>query len=328
MRERILITGITGFVGSHMADYLLSKGLKVYGLKRWNLSRLRNIRHILSEVELSDCDLTDSIGTRQVIEKIKPTKVFHFAAQSFISQSWNHPIVYMDVNYKGTVNLLEAIRQVGIKPKILIAGSVAMYGDVAPKFLPMTEDTPLNPLNPYAVSKMAQDYISHVYHKTYGMHIVRTRAFNIEGPRRDNVFGLPWYAYQIALIEAGKQPPILKSGYVSAKRMFIHVEDIVRAYWLALEKCEPGAYLVGSEKKEHIHTFDEAIKKLITMSNTKKKIRHTVMGKFIRPTNETLVIGNCQKFRTITGWEPTRNFDDILHDVLNYWREFVQNDLY
>lgn len=328
MEQKVLITGITGFVGSHMADYVLAKGAKVYGLKRWNLSRLRNVRHILSKVEFFDCDLTDPIAIQSIIKKIKPDKIFHFAAESYLGQSWNHPSHYMDVNYKGTVNLLEAVRQSEINPEILIASTVTMYGDIPKEHLPMREETPLNPLNPYAVSKMAQDYIGYVYHKSYGMNIVRTRAFNIEGPRRDNIFGLPWYAYQIALIESGKQKPVIESGYVLAKRNLIHVDDVVRAYWLALEHCKPEVYLVGSDKKENIHTFEEAISNLIKKTSYKGKIEHKIINKFVRPTNETVVIGDCRKFFAATGWEPKLSFDKIIDDTLAYWRDFVKNDLY
>lgn len=328
MEEKILITGVTGFVGSHMADYVLRKGVKLYGLKRWNLSQLRNVRHILSDIEFFDCDLTDPVGIYNVIENIRPTKIFHFAAESGLGPSWSHPSHYMDVNYKGTLNLLEAVRRLGISPKILIASSVAMYGDIPDKHLPMKEETPLNPLNPYAVSKMAQDYIGYVYHKTYGLHVVRTRAFNIEGPRRDKIFGFPWYAYQIALIEQGKQEPILESGYVSAKRNFIHVKDIVEAYWLALDHCKPEVYLVGSDKKENIGTFEEVIKSLIKKSSYKEKIKHKIVNKFVRPTNESVVIGDCSKFFEATGWTPKLSFENIIDDVLVYWRDFVKNDLY
>ena len=196
MKEEVLITGITGFVGSHMADYLLEKNIEVYGLKRWNLSKMRNIRHLIDDnrVTLLDCDITDPIGVRNVIERVKPDKIFHFAAESFVSTSWNHPSHYMDVNFKGTVNLLDAIRQVGINPRFHIAGSGEEYGEIFEEELPINEKTILRPVNPYAVSKIAQDFIGFVYFKSYGLDVIRTRAFNHEGPRRDNVFGIPWYA--------------------------------------------------------------------------------------------------------------------------------------
>ncbi len=326
-KEKILITGITGFVGSHMADYLLAKGnIEVYGLKRWNLSRMRNIKHILDKINLLDCDITDPIGTRKVIKEIKPDKVFHFAAESFVSPSWHHPSHYMDVNYKGTVNLLDAILECGINPRFHIAGSCEEYGEINKNELPITEGTIIRPVNPYAVSKVAQNFIGFVYFKSYGLNIIRTRTFNHEGPRRDYVFGIPWYAYQIALIESGRQKPMMRVGYTEDKRNFTHIDDIIRAYWLAMEKCNPGElYLIGSDESDHIHTFKEALEGLIKISSV-KKIKHRIDPKFVRPSSVPNLIGNTSKFRKITGWKPKIKFKQILEDTLNYWREFVKND--
>jgi len=332
MTEKVLITGITGFVGSHMADYLLEidKGIKIYGLKRWNLSRMRNIRHLLDNdrVTLLDCDITDPIGVRSVIEQAEPDKIFHFAAESFVSLSWLHPSHYMDVNFKGTVNFLDAIRQAGINPRILIAGSGEEYGEIYENELPIDEKTVLRPMNPYAVSKIAQDLIGFVYFKSYGLNVIRTRAFNHEGPRRDNVFGIPWYAYQIARIEVGKQEPIVKVGHIDDKRNFSHVRDMVEAYWLAMEYCKPGElYLIGSEEPEKIHTFREAVELLIQMS-TVDNIKIEVDPKFVRLTSVPRLIGDTSKFRELTGWKPKIGFGKILEDTLEYWRDFVRNNLY
>lgn len=332
MTEKILITGITGFVGSHMADYLLEidKNIEIYGLKRWNLSRMRNIRHLLDNdrVTLLDCDITDPIGVRNVIEQAEPSKIFHLAAESFVSLSWLHPSHYMDVNFKGTVNLLDAIRQAGINPRILIAGSGEEYGEIYEDELPITEKTILRPVNPYAVSKIAQDLIGFVYFKSYGLNVIRTRAFNHEGPRRDNVFGIPWYAYQIARIEAGKQEPIVKVGHIDDKRNFSHIRDMVEAYWLAMEHCVPGElYLIGSEEPEQIHTFREAVELLIQMS-TVDNVRIEVDPKFVRPTSVPRLIGDTSKFRELTSWKPKIKFEKILEDTLEYWRDFVINNLY
>jgi len=331
MRQRILITGITGFVGSHMADFLLDKkNIELYGLKRWNLSRLRNVRHLLDDkrVTFFDCDIIDPIATREVIAKIRPDKIFHFAAQSFVSPSWLHPSAYMDVNFKGTVNLMEACRIAGINPRILIAGSPEEHGDIKAEELPITESTILRPVNPYAVTKVAQDLIGYVYHRSYGMNIIRTRAFNHEGPRRDNVFGLSWYAYQIARIEAGKQKPILETGHTGDKRNFTHVKDMVEGYFLAMEKAVPGElYLIGSDEQDHICTFKEALNQMIKLSNV-KNIKVKVNQKYVRPTTLPFLIGDTSKFRKLTGWKPKIGLDQIFSDVLNYWREFVKNDLY
>ncbi len=223
--KKILITGISGFVGSHLAEYALKKGATVYGLKRWHLSKLRNIRHILEKIKLFDCDLTDPIGIRNIILKIKPDWCFHLAAESFVSPSWDHPTHYMDVNYNGTVNLLEAIRLSGFKTRIMLPGSGEEYGEVDQKDLPINDKTMLQPVNPYAVSKIAQDLIGFVYFKSYGLDVIRTRAFNHEGPRRDNVFGISWYAYQIARIEKNIQPPVVKTGKRDDRRNFTHIKD-------------------------------------------------------------------------------------------------------
>lgn len=332
MTEKVLITCITGFVGSHMTDYLLEidKDIKIYGLKRWNLSRMRNIRHLLDNdrVTLLDCDITDPIGVRNVIEQVEPDKTFHLAAESFVSLSWLHPSHYMDVNFKGTVNFLDAIRQAGINPRFLIAGSGEEYGEIYENELPINEKTILRPMNPYAVSKIAQDLIGFVYFKSYGLNVIRTRAFNHEGPRRDNVFGIPWYAYQIARIEVGKQEPIVRVGHVDDKRNFTHIKDMVEAYWLAMEHCEPGElYLIGSEEPEQIHTFREAAELLIEMS-TVDNIKLEVDPEFVRPTSVPRLIGDTSKFRELTGWKPKIKFQRILEDTLEYWRDFVRNNLY
>lgn len=331
MEQKILITGIAGFVGSHLADYLLEKeNIHIYGLKRWNIERMRNIRHFLdnSRVTLVDCDITDPIGVRNIIEHIKPDKIFHLAAESFVSPSWLHPNHYMNVNFNGTVNFLDAMRTCGINPRFLIPGSGEEYGEIPEQELPITEETLLRPVNPYAVSKVAQDYIGYVYFKSYGSNVIRTRAFNHEGPRRDYVFGIPWYAYQIARIEADKQEPVLTHGHIDDKRNFTHIRDLVEAYWLAMEHCQPGElYLIGQENPEHIHTYREIIDMLLGMSSV-SGIQTKVDPQFVRPTAVPRLIGDTSKFRNLTGWEPKIPFRQILVDTLEYWRDFVKNDLY
>lgn len=330
MRDKILITGITGFVGSHMADYLLEKNVDIYGLKRWNLSNMRNIAHLLDNdrITLLDCDITDPIGVRKIIEQIKPDKIFHFAAESFVSVSWDHPSHYMDVNFKGTVNFLDAIRQVGINPRFHIAGSGEEYGEIYKDELPINDKTVLRPMNPYAVTKIAQDLIGFVYYKSYDLNVIRTRAFNHEGPRRDKVFGIPWYAYQIARIEAGKQEPIVRVGHVEDKRNFTHIRDMVEAYWLAMEHCNPGElYLIGSEEPEHIHTFHDALNMLIEMSEV-NDIKIKTDPKYVRPTAVPRLIGDTSQFRELTGWKPKIKFKKILEDTLEYWRCFIEKNLY
>jgi len=327
MTKKILITGITGFVGSHMADYILSLSgdYEIYGTKRWHLSRMDNIRHILDKVTLLDCDLTDPISVRELMSEVKPEIIFHFAAESFVSPSWKHPHRYMDMNYTATVNLLDSIHNQNLDSILHIPGSGEEYGQIEESEIPITPETVMRPVNPYAVSKIAQDLIGYVYNKSYGVKVIRTRAFNHEGPRRDKVFGIPWYAYQIAMVEAGRQEPLLKVGHIDDRRNFTHVLDMVNAYWMSVNKCTPGElYLVGSESSETIYTFREALEKLIKMS-TVSGIKYEEDAKYVRPTNVPRLIADTSKFHEATGWEPKIPFDRILTDTLEYWRERVKN---
>lgn len=330
MVEKILITGITGFVGSHLADFLLEKGYEVHGTKRWNLSRLRNVKHLSDKVEWHDCDITDPISVNNLLKETRPSQIYHLAAESAVQPSWNHPSHYMDVNYKGTVNLLNTINDIDKNIKFLIPGSGEEYGEIKEEELPIDENTILRPVNPYSVTKIAQDLIGYVYFRSYGLNVIRTRAFNHEGPRRDNYFGVSSYAYQIAKIEQGKQAPVIKVGHIDDKRNFTHIKDLVEAYYLAMEMCKPGElYVIGSEKPESIHTFREVLYSLIDKSNLdKNKIKIETEPKFVRPTNVPRLIGDTRKFRELTGWEPKISFEKMLEDILDYWREFVREDMY
>ena len=325
--DKFLITGVNGFVGSHMAELLIKKNYtKIYASKRWHLSNLNNITHLLDKITFFECDLTDPISTHQMIKKIKPDCIFHFAAESFVSPSWNHPHRYMNVNYNATVNLLEGIKNYSPKTLIHIPGSGEEYGEVNESDLPITEKTELKPVNPYAVTKIAQDLISYVYFKSYGINVIRTRSFNHEGPRREKVFGIPWYAYQIARIEIGKQKPLIKVGHIDDKRNFTHVKDMVEAYYLSVKKCLPGElYIIGNNDKNSIFTFRQALNKLIQMS-TKKNIDYVIDKQYVRPTNVPRLIGNIKKFQSKTNWKPVLSFNEILRDTLEYWRERVRNE--
>ena len=318
--KNILITGITGFVGSHLAELCIKKGIKPYGLKRYHLSNMRNVLHIENEIEWIDCDMMDYKSVCKAIDICKPDTIFHMASQSFVSPSWDHPNLYMDANYKMTVHLMEACLHLKINPKIHIPGSGEEFGDVYQHELPITEESIIRPVNPYAVTKVAQDLIGYVYFRSYGLNVIRTRAFNHEGPRRDKVFGIPWYAHQIASIERGIQKPHLEVGHLDDKRNFTHISDMVKAYWLAVEKCDPGElFLIGSEEEEDVHTFRDALEQLISMS-TVDGITYDVVDKYVRPTQVPLLICDSSKFRKATGWKPEIGFQKILNDTLEYWR--------
>lgn len=325
MAERILITGITGFVGSHMADYILEKHplCEVYGVRRYHLSRMDHVRHIVHRIKWVDCNLTDPISVRCMMEKVKPDRVFHFAAESFVSPSWNHPSHYMRVNYDCTVNLLDSLYQAKSKAPFHIPGSGEEYGEILESELPIRDSTMMRPVNPYAVTKIAQDLIGYVYYKSYGVNVIRTRAFNHEGPRREKVFGIPSYAYQVAMVEAGLQDPVLHVGHLDDRRNFTHVLDMVDAYWRATEKCEPGKlYLVGSQAEGSVFTFRQALEKLIGMSSV-KGITYVTDPEYVRPTNVPFLIADISDFEQTTGWKPTIPFQCILDDTLSYWRKRV-----
>lgn len=325
MGERILITGVTGFVGSHMAEMILRRRPEatLFATKRWHLSRMDNVRAIAGDIQWLDCDLTDPVSTRIAVDKAAPDRIFHFAAESFVSPSWANPHRYMAVNYNGTVNILEALREAGSKARLLIPGSGEEYGQIEEHEVPIRDTTVLRPVNPYAVTKVAQDLIGYVYHCSYGLNVIRTRAFNHEGPRREKVFGIPWYAYQIACVEAGLLDPELRVGHIDDRRNFTHVLDMVEAYWLAIEKLPPGQlFLLGSEDEASIHTFREALDSLIGLS-TAKGITYRIDPEFVRPTQVPRLIADTSPFRELTGWQPRIPYEQILSDTLDYWRERV-----
>src|SRR3989338_4481101 len=325
MQKRVLITGITGFVGSHLADLLVEKGYEVYGGKRVN-SQLRNIHHLKDKIRLIDFELIDYTSVKNLLKESQPEEIYHRAAMSWVSPSWNMPAAYMQINAIGTINLLEAIHDLNLSSKVLVSCTPEEFGDILPGKLPITEDTPIAPVNPYAASKVAQDAVCMSYAASYHIPIIRTRAFNHEGPRRDISGALASFAYQIARIEAGKQEPIIKVGNLDAKRNFTHVKDMVRAYLLAMEKGTPNdLYLIGSD---NIYTIKECLERLISLSPSKNEIRYVVDQKRVRPTELNYLIGDCSKFRKFTGWKPEISFDDTLKDILGYWRGFVADDLY
>lgn len=329
--KKILVTGANGFVGSHMVELLLKQcpDSQIVVTKRWHLSNLGNLKPYEESIQFVDCDLTDAHAVDDTIRLVQPEIIFHFAAESFVSPSWRNPSRYMDVNYQATVNILEAMRKHVPHCTIHIPGSGEEYGDISEADLPITTKTPLNPVNPYAVSKVAQDLISKVYFDSYGTKVIRTRSFNHEGPRRSLVFGLPWYAYQIALAEKGLLPDNkLKTGHTGDVRNFTHVSDMCNAYLLAVEKCTPGEiYLVGVEQDYNVASFKECLNRMIEMSNCDSVAVEEVFT-YKRPTNVPFLIADCSKFQAITGWKPSLSLHNVLEDTLNYWRANHTSYLY
>ncbi len=315
---RVLITGITGFAGSHLAEYVLSEhpGTEVFGTMRWR-SRTENIRGIESKIQLQECDLRDQSSVTGLIERVRPDRIFHLAAQSFVPSSWNAPAESLSTNILGQLNLFEAVRSAGIDPWIQIACSSEEYGLVHEDELPIRETNPLRPLSPYAVSKVGQDYLGYQYFKSFGTRVVRTRGFNHDGPRRGDVFVSSNFAKQLASIEKGKKSPVIHVGNLEARRDFTDVRDIVRGYWLALDGgCEPGeVYNLCTGKDLSIQ---QVLDELIRMSEVAVEVRED--PERLRPSDVPVLLGDCSKFHKATGWKPTIPYERTLRDMLDYWR--------
>src|SRR6184192_1363042 len=226
-RMRILITGISGFVGSHLAEWALAQGAQVIGALRWR-SKTEHIEHLRNRVTLVESDLRDVLSVRNVLAEARPDVIIHLAAQSFVAASWQQPVETFYTNVISQMNLFEAMRQLGTAARFLVIGSSEEYGLVYPEELPILETNPLRPLSPYAVSKVTQDLMGYQYFQSYQLPIVRTRAFNHEGPRRGDVFVTSNFARQIAEIEAGKRARVIQVGNLKARRDYSDVRDIVR----------------------------------------------------------------------------------------------------
>ena len=313
---RVLITGITGFAGSHLADHCLERGgMDVYGIIRWR-SRTENIEHLQGKIKLLECDLRDATSTRDVIEEIRPDQIFHLAAQSFVPTSWRAPTESLVTNVIGQLNIFEAMRKINLKARIQIACSSEEYGMVYDNELPVTEEQPLRPLSPYGVSKVGQDVLGYQYFMSYKMDIVRTRGFNHTGPRRAPVFVVSDFAKQIADIEKGLKEPVLYVGNLDAERDFTDVRDIVRAYYLSLEKGRSGeVYNLCSEKSWKIR---DLLDRLLSQTDAKIEVKQDPAR--LRPSDVPRLRGDCSRFRRDTGWAPRIPFEQTLADMLDYWR--------
>ncbi len=318
---RVLITGMTGFVGSHLAETCLTKGCEVYGTTRWR-SDTKNIDHLIKEkqITLKECDLVDAHAVRELIESIKPDRIFHLAAQTFVKASWTEPMQTLDNNIRGQVNIFEAVRKIkDYDPLIMITGSSEEYGNVDENKMPINEEVPLLPVSPYGVSKVAQDLLGYQYFKSYGLKIIRTRAFNHTGPRRGEVFVCSSFAKQIVEIEKHPGNNIIKVGNLEAERDFTDVRDMVEAYWLALEKGEPGeVYNICYGK---CYSIKNILHKLKSLSTTSIKVVND--PERMRPSDLAILLGDSKKFREKTGWEPKYNISTTLQDLLDYWREIL-----
>ena len=324
--RRVLITGVTGFVGSHLADYILAEhpGVELVGIERWR-SPKDNIRHITEGLELYPCDLRDLSSLISVFSRVRPDVIFHLAAQSYVTTSFVAPVDTLETNVIGTVNLLEAVRICRLDPVIHVCSSSEVYGQVTKEEVPIKEDCPLRPVSPYAVSKVGEDMAAYMYHRAYGVKTIRSRMFTHSGPRRGEVFVDSAFALQLARIEHGVQEPVIRVGNLDSVRTFCDVRDTVRAYWLLVHQCAPGeVYNIGGNTTM---TIREMLDLLLEMTVSKQTIDVRVDPALLRPADVTLQIPCIDKFKAVTGWAPTIPYRQTLSDMLDYWRARVRDGL-
>ena len=325
------ITGITGMVGSHLADYIINNSdWEIVGLIRWR-SPLNNISQLLSginenkRIRLIYGDLKDSISIDKAISEVKPDYVFHLAAQSFPKTSFDAPLDTLDTNIQGTNRILESLKKYAPKSLIHICSSSEVFGRVPKDKLPIDEECTFHPASPYAISKVGTDLIGRFYAEAYNMNVITTRMFTHTGPRRGDVFAESSFAKQIALAEAGYTKPIIKVGNLKSLRTIADVRDAVRAYYMLLTINPVGGefYNIGGTFSIEI---GELLNYLISISTIKSELKIELDESRLRPIDADLQIPNTKKFHDHTGWKPEISFEKTMLDLLNYWRKKVKNE--
>lgn len=330
MATRVLITGITGMVGSHLADYLLEHtDWEIHGMCRWR-SPIDNVEHLLDRANNSDrvyfhyADLNDYASLITTVQKVRADYVFHLAAQSYPRTSFDSPEDTMNTNILGTLRLMDVLCRFNKEAVIHNCSSSEVFGRVPKEFTPIKEDAPFHPASPYAISKIGADLIGRYYAEAYNMTIMSTRMFTHTGPRRGDVFAESTFAKQIALAEAGMIQPIIKVGNLDSLRTWADVRDAVRAYFMLVTiNPIPGEfYNIGGT---YSCTVGEMLDFLISCSTIKDKIRIEVDPERIRPIDADLQVPDTRKFQEHSGWKPEISFETTMHDLLNYWRDRVNS---
>jgi len=326
---KVLITGITGMVGSHLADFLLANtNWDIYGMCRWR-SPLDNVEHLLDRANKRDRvyfiygDLSDYISLQNAVEESKPNYVFHLAAQSYPTTSFTSPIQTFDTNILGTERLLEVLRRYkDIDPVIHVCSSSEVFGRVPKDKLPISEECSFHPASPYAISKIGTDMIGRFHAEAYGQKVLTTRMFTHTGPRRGDVFAESSFAKQIAMIEQGMLPPVVKTGNLDSLRTWSDVRDAVRAYYMLLTiNPIPGEYYnIGGSFS---CTVGKMLDYLLSIS-TRKDIQVEIDEMRLRPLDADLQVPDFTKFKEHTGWKPQIPFEKTMQDLLDYWRERVR----
>ena len=315
---KALITGISGFAGSYLAELLIKKGYEVFGTF-FDKSTFSNLNDFMNKIKVYKCDIRNYNVLKNVIKDVKPDEIYHLAAISFVPTSLKEPKLTFDTNLYGTLNLYQAVMDLEMNPMILFIGSADEYGIVNENDLPIKEECPVNRRNPYSISKTSADFLSFFYFKNYSLNIIRVRPFNHIGPRQSPEFVCSSFAKQITEIEKGLREPIIKVGNLETKKDFTDVRDMVRGYWLALDKGEPGkVYNICSERAIQIKGL---LNHLLELSSRKIEIMKD--PKRMRPSDNPILQGDSLKFRKRSGWKPEMPLDKTLKDTLEYWRKVL-----
>lgn len=316
---RALITGMNGFAGSHLADFLATlPDTEIFGV---GIGNQENIAHLAGRATFSEIDLTRPDLTEAILSQTQPDRIYHLAGQAFAPISWHDPWSTIEINLRAQVNILSAMARMKSNARIIVIGSIDEYGRAEPDELPVKESTPFRPDSPYGVSKIAQDFLGLQYFLSNTLHVVRVRPSNHIGPRQNEQFVTSSFAKQIAEIEAGRHEPVLFVGNLTARRDFTDVRDMVRAYYLALEKCTPGdAYNIGSERAVSIEAVLDTM-----LKQSRVSIRVQQDSARFRPSDTPVMYCDASKFRAQTGWQTTIPLEQSLRDILDYWRTKVQS---
>ncbi len=314
--KKALIIGAAGFVGNYLIDHIQKNCI-------WSITVTKMKHECISRngVDIRDLNILNYDEVKTLINDVRPDYIFHLAAQSSVALSWENPALTVDVNIKGSLNVLNSIRELDYKSKILLIGSGEEYGLVKESEIPIVEDNTLRPGNLYAVTKACQNMIGNLYAKAYDMHVMMVRAFNHIGPNQTPQFVVADFCKQVAEIEAGKREPVMRVGNLAAKRDFTDVRDVVRAYVILIEKGIPGEiYNVGSGKAISIQ---EILNKIIQLSSISVSVE--VDPAKMRPVDVPVIEADIRKLNECTGWSPQITLDSTLKETLDYWREIIKN---
>jgi len=315
----VLITGINGFAGSHLADLLVADGCSVSGI---SLNRdLSNLSRINSKISIHYGDVRDSVVVNKILNEVQPDYVYHLAGSAFVPEGDANPKLVYEINVLGTLTVLDSVRSSHRSAKILVVGSGEVYGPVPEEKLPVKEDFPLVPITPYGVTKACADLLAYQYATAYKMDVVRVRPFNHIGPRQSPQFVCSSFAKQIVEIEKGLRKPVLEVGNLDVRRDFTDVRDVVKAYRTVLENAPRGeVYNIGSGKAWRIGDLVD----ILIRNSTAKGIKLKQQRVRVRENDIPCMCCDASKLENDWGWKPSISMRNTLQDLLEYWRKTIQ----